>query len=582
MIELDFRDGGALPPDLLRRLDALADRDRDNFNRLIGELSHCRERDIDWWVSNPASRNVHISCLFRQCMQLALVRALLDEGNALRVLVSQPELAGVLRQAGDRVTVVETGRFHARLKQARMHGWNVASSVFHTGSAVVAAKLTRHLRRPRRAGPIRLVDCYVTKDSFDRGVFRDRHFPGLMSVLSDEEREEVYYNPIVYRLRHYLGCFRAMRRDPGNFLVREDFLRWADYRFAFGHWWRIRRLAGRQAEFAGFAIGPLVDRDLRNGRFAQSAVLALLLYRFFRHAGERGLRLSHVLTWYEGRDIDHAIAAAINWTGLPVDVAGFRPLASRFYLSVSPVRHEVQAGVVPRRMAVVGTRFRTEIAAVDRTLETSVAPGLRQSQLPLLPRHREEGAPAVLVLLPLAREMVSRVRQLVVPTETEARDGVRWWIKRHPEMPKAEFETEFGTDLPPGFSFIEGNFQDWLSRASLVAGTATSTLIDAVGTGTPALCLAAGNEPTENPIPPWVDARLWRTCYSLEETRACVQEMLGRGETPVDLDQLQEDLFSPGRPERMGALLGFPPQRPGEPGHIALDEDRRAAVPPLR
>lgn len=557
-VELDFTTGGTLAPTLLRRLDTIAAREVETFNRFVAGLCVGRERDIDWWVTRPASRNVHLSPLFRWCMQLSLVRSLLEEGRHLSIRVDVPEFAAVLRSAaGCTVEVPARGALLWRLKRLRAHAWNLGSCIFHAVSAATAARLTRHLARKPVSGPLVLLDCFVTRESFSGGPFRDRHFPGVVAALSAEERRTVHYLPMFYRVRSYFRTFRALRQDPANFLVREDHLRLVDYLFAAGHWWRVRRHLGHEAQYCGFDVRALVDADLRAGRFARSAFLALLAYRFLTTAERRGLAIARLVNWYEGRDTDHATAAAVNWHRLDIALIAFRPPCSRFYLSVTPEPYEVAAGVVPTTVAVVGCGFAREIAAGNPGLAVVPAPGLRLPRPSAATTPEGEGT-AVLVILPLLGAAIAGIRALIAPTGGMPGASVQWWIKRHPEMPRTEAEALFGS-LPSGYRFVEGDFADWLARAAIVAGVGSSALIEAVATGRAVLCLASGNEPTENPIPPWVDGRLWRIAYSPDDVRAAVTDLLHVDDAPRDRAALRNDLLSPGEPAEMQRILGFGP-----------------------
>ncbi len=112
---LDLCRGGTLQAHLLRRLDEVMLRNTTSFNQLIASLSRGRERNIDWWVCRPATRNNHVSAFFTQCMQLALVRELLNDGHRLTVKVDVPELAKAMSlAAGPRLTVVLAGHWKPR------------------------------------------------------------------------------------------------------------------------------------------------------------------------------------------------------------------------------------------------------------------------------------------------------------------------------------------------------------------------------------------------------------------------------------------------------------------------------------
>src|SRR5690348_14163314 len=107
-IELDLRADGTLPPSLARRLDEITVRDVAAYNQFIADLTRGREHNIDWWVCRPATRNNHVSSLFNQCMQLSLVRSLLQDGARVKVLVDCPELADTFQQEKG-LTVILTG-----------------------------------------------------------------------------------------------------------------------------------------------------------------------------------------------------------------------------------------------------------------------------------------------------------------------------------------------------------------------------------------------------------------------------------------------------------------------------------------
>jgi hypothetical protein len=342
-----------------------------------------------------------------------------------------------------------------------------------------------------------------------------------------------------------------------NFLVPQDRLTWSDHAFAFGHWWRARKFRGLSERFAGVAMDALVRDDLMAGRFARSAISALLTYRFWtRHADPR---IRQIINWYEGQDIDHALAAALRWSGSDVRHVGFRSPCSRFELSVTPAAHEVASGVVPPIMAVVGNRFYEEIRAALPTLRTEPAPGLRYQHLHSVIKKSRQGPTTILVTLPLARSSLAGMRALIAPGSAgSTRHGWRWHIKRHPAMPQPEAERLFGGALPAGFEFVDGDFYDCLKDADIVIGLESSALLEAVALGIPALCLARSNIPTKIPFPTWADRRLWRVCYDAEELSRSIVELLAE-EPSSDLAALREDLLSPATPEKIRSFLGLSP-----------------------
>jgi hypothetical protein len=549
-----------LPADILRRLDAISRKNFQSYNHLLSELTRGREQDIDWWVSRPATRNNHISDVYAQCMQLALVRALTDEGHHLVVKVDTPEMAAALRSTvGNRLILIRTGIWRTRGRRLMNAILGISSSLFHCLAAAAAAGLTRQLARAMPTGPLIVIDTFISDGTVANGQFTDRYYPGLMDALAISDRERCFYLPVFYRMRHYLKTFRALRTGLQNFLFYEDYAGLHDYAFAFGHWWRARKLCGAEARYVGFEIGPLIDADIRAGRFASIVVRALLAYRFHSNAKRRGVTIGHILDWYEGLDLNHAIAAGVNWHGRDTELTGFRSAGPLFYMSCTPAPHEVTCGVVPSTMAVVGTKLAEEIKTLCPNLSIIPGPGLRYRSLRALARNSRVPEGTVLVALPLSRDMAIAVIRVMAQTRALATRPLKHWrIKCHPALPQSEVLDGLGGALPEGMVFVEGDFQTWVTQADIVVGVGSSALMEAVALGVPTLCLAIGNHPTENPIPSWVDSDLSRVVYDAQEAAEAMTQMIAAAAQP-DRDHLHTAMLGIADDLSTRRLLGLDP-----------------------
>jgi len=543
-LEIDLTEGGRLDPAILRKLDECARSALELFDEAIGAASKNHLHDIDWWVSRPGTRNSFVSKLFARCAQILLVQTLLQEGWRLKVYVDDSAMVSALRSIAHPALQVEfaaRARHRARLAVRIMR--DISSSIFHTIFAIAAAKFTRNGRRPLLHRNITALDVFILRDSFSSGTFLNRYYPGLEDALTPDEQFRFVYIPIFYRVRNYFSLFRAMRRSHVNFLPVQDYLKASDYAFAFGHWLRIRKIRTPSSViFSGINIASLIQAELWNGRFAQSTISALLQFRFWQKRVPAAIKT--FVDWYEGQDIDHAAAAAIQWSGKPIEHIAFRPACSRLEISVFPACHEISAGVVPPVMAVTGNGFRREIATCRPSLKTSLAPGFRYAGLTDLNREPNH-VPTILVTLPLAEESVEAVAEFLRPLIGDDRlRSYRWLIKRHPAMPKAEVERLFS--LSSGqFEFVDGVFHLWLRTVNMVIGLESSALLEAISLNIPSLCLASGNVPTVIPFPDWADRHLWRVCYDTNEARLAIVEMLAGASVAPLSSTLKQDLLSP-------------------------------------
>jgi hypothetical protein len=535
---------------MLRRLDELALERRDAFNAMIAKLSKGRERDIDWWVTWTATRNTHVSKLFAQLVQLSLVEELERGGAQLEILTDNGAFARVLNKANSRIV---HRRPHVRGWKTTLH--NIFSSLRNSVAAHVAARLTgREETVPRK--PFLIVEEGINETSFAGSDKIDHYYPALAGQLSPADVETLYTMPVFYRVKSYWKVFALIRASKTPFLVREDYLSLSDYVFAFGHWFRARRFLGNDELFAGFPIGELIDADLREGRFTNAVLQALLSYRFWRNARGRGLQVAKLLDWYEGHDRDHATAAAINWHALSIRHVAYRHMTGPQYLGAIPAQHEVDAGVVPRHFAIVGRRAAAELEENVRGLDVYSVPSLRFARLGEVSRQSRSGPLRLLVLLGLEESFLRSVSAMLTPafTAPELRDVI-WMLRPHPLSPPSIIERAF-PGLPSHARFSTGDFRSDLAQADIVLGIATNALIEALVTGVPVITLASGNTPIENPIPLWIDPRLSRMCYEVCELAPLISAMARQASAQEDDAALRVDLVGDIEAPGLRAALG--------------------------
>jgi hypothetical protein len=303
-------------------------------------------------------------------------------------------------------------------------------------------------------------------------------------------------------------------------------------------------------------VGPLIDADLEAGRFANSAIQALLSYRFWS-AARSDLTIERYIDWYEGHDLDHAVAAAINWHAHAPKLIALRPIAPESYLSVTPAPHEIACGVVSSVWGIVGARAREEIAHDDSQLRVLPAPGLRHLQLRRFGRRQIAGErPAILVLLSQEMDLSSRLLATVGPL-LRSNDSYRWLVKRHPGMPKGEAEAAVAPYTEDG-KLVEGDLYDWLAQAAVVVGMGSNTLIEAAAVGIPVICASSGNEPTELPFCTSFKSSWWSMCYDSSELATLIPQAIAAGAGDLPSYDLREELLGPFDVGAMHTLMFAP------------------------
>ena len=562
-MKLDLSPGAVLDPAHRDSLNAIALEIRQPFNEMVRRLGVAHGDCLDWWVTPLACRNIFACALFSRCCQLLLALRVAEAGGTVReIIVDSPGLAAALEKAlatrglGTSVRV-RRGTLWWRAKLFAGMGYRLAAAGYHACNQILFARIFRPVSRFAPAAPIILIDTFVYRDSFDQD-YRDRHYPGLLECLSDDERQRVFFLPTYHKVRNYPRLFRALRRSPVNFLVKEDLLRLGDYAFALAHPFRLLGLAGNNCDFEGIAIAPLVN-DARYESFASSGSLeGLLRYRLAQRIHEAGIPVALVIDWFENQEIDHGSNAGRRRFMPATLIVGYQGfVVSRHYLCMFPTRDEMRLELIPHRVAVMGDALVNGAREFCPGLEVSVAPAFRFAGL--WRTRKERTGPdefRILVALPLMREESAGILELMTGAAAgfpSAAAGTPWRVrvKAHPS---------FIEPLPRGFESAGGDFDTALDASDVLVSSASSVCVQALARGVPVIVLGSRHGVTLNPIPEGVERELWALCYTAAQLTAVLTRYARRDAATVARHRalgvaLREKYFTPVTRETVRSFL---------------------------
>lgn len=524
-MKLDLSHGAVLEPAHRDSLNAIALEIRPAFNELVCRLGAAHADAIDWWVTPVASRNIFACALFARCCRLLLALRVAESGGPVSaIVVDSPGLAAALEKALARrhpgVSVqVRRGAPWWRVKLYAGMGYRLAAAGFHAFNQILFARIFAPAARLAPRAPIILIDTFVYRDSFDRG-YRDRHYPGLLECLSEEERQRVFFLPAYYKIRNYPRLFRALRASRENFLVKEDFLRPGDYAHALAHPWRSLGFTVDKCDFEGIEVAPLVNESLYESFASSGTIEGLLRYRLAQRIRESGLPVALVVDWFENQEIDHGSNAGFRRFLPDTPIVGYQGfIVSRHYLCMFPTREEMRLGLIPHRVAVMGSALTQGAREFCPGLEVSVAPAFRFAGLWRAGKERIRSEQfRILVALPLMRQESAGMLDLMAsaaggfpPVAAAAPWRIR--VKAHPARVQP---------LPRNFGCVDGDFDDLLDDCDVLVSSASSVCVQALAHGVPVIVLGSRHDVTLNPVPDEVERELWTVCYTAPELTAAL------------------------------------------------------------
>jgi hypothetical protein len=528
---LDLTRTGRLEEGLIVQLNEIAELLRADVVQCIEGVGEGHEDDIDWWVSELASRNTFTSPFFTWCCQALLVDQLLEINEPVEeVLVDSRPLYTVLRQRvkerGADVRVRWSGTAVDRLSWLPRLPWALFRSVLEF-------VLIKALRPPEPWAPreaIVLVDTFVFDGSFsESGEYADRYYEDFGGWVSDEGWQSMYYWPTLHiTLWRTWSVLKALRSSKRSFVLSQDLLTWSDLLYAWLNPWRALSLKPSRTKLTGIDVTPFLRAIWRRSLINPSAIGALLKYRFAMRLRERNIRVRLLIDWFENQSIDKGANLGFRRYHPECMIVGYQGyIIPRHYLAMYPSQQEYDSGVLPHRIAVVGRGFTDDRQEFCPDVDATVAPAFRFSGV-----WREQTCwpdprfTTVLVLLHLTNANSVDVLRAVSGAGSHALPSdLRWWIRPHPASPPLEeLLRQARLELPP-YEIAHGDFTSVLEQSDIVVGNTSSTCLEALTKGVPAAIVAAGNKPAQNPIPSSIPQELWRLCFGPRDVALALRDL---------------------------------------------------------
>jgi hypothetical protein len=539
-----------LTPPQLRLLDRAAAEIRGDFNALIDGLYP--EDGSDLLLHGTLSRSPFVSGLFLDCCRLALVESLLAGEGFDELVVEAGPLADAIesRLLRDGSPARVSRRAGSPLRRLRPFGRlaKAAFRYFRRWAAGFSAP------KPDSSVPLTLLDIFLLEDSCRDGKLRDRYYSGWQEFLAEAERSSVYYLPELPEAGDPGKLIASAVATGERFLFKERYLRASDYFAAMLAPLRGLPGASTPRTFRGFDAAPLIQEDARLNAWNSQTLAGILNRRLVRRLKEAGVALRLVVDWSENQLLDRGLVLGVreNFPGVPVfGYAGY-VIAPARHPYAHPTRRERAARLVPDRLFAVGRGLVDGLKEFCPELDAAAAPAFRFRGVWRERAARPDPAkPTILLALPISPQGALDVLTLAAAATLPAGfENARFAVKAHPALPPDELRRLFPGAWPAALEFVVGNFADLAEAADLLISNTSSVCAEALALGVPVVVAGSSTGLTENPIPAWVPADVWRLAYSPEEMSRAYSDLLTKDPTRLKLyaeigRRVREECFEP-------------------------------------
>jgi len=550
-----------MKPAISKMLDTVAKELRADFVHYCENLGQAYENNIDWWVTDVATRNTIASSLFSNCCRLVLVDRLLNEGHKFNTILVDSrslkrDIEQYLQEHNRAIKVVCQDNKPAGIKDVlkQSNFIRLLYAIWNTFKPLWTARITEEARRDFPIEPLILLDNFIFNNSFINGVFVDRYYPGIEKYLDDIDLKNIYYLPTYYQINNFRRLFKEIRNSNSNFIIKEDFLKLWDYFFAFGFYWRAAKLIKNPEPFKGFNINSMIREQINTNRCASSSFDALLKYRFAYRLKKEGIKVSLLVNWFENQVIDHGLNAGFRRWYPDTLVRGYQcwPL-SPYYLSLFSTEQEYRNRVIPKEIAVMGPGYIDDARQFCSSTKVCTAPALRfihlwQKKLSL--KDNESGKKAIFIALPYTiNETRTIFDYLEIVLEQIPENEWDILIKPHPATSWQSITALWKGKWPERLVFVEGDTGNILNKANLVISMGSSVCLETLARGIPLIVIANPYGITQLYLPPSIPQDMWQLCYTPQEVLDFINQIATLDECTLNVfkqngEYIKEQFFS--------------------------------------
>ena len=540
----------------------------DALNRRYGD-------NLQWWFGAVSSRNIYCSNLFQACCYLEILQELWKDQNRRPKLVVVESLSlarAILKWTVEKdITVDTVCSIKPKLKsflQPVLAFLKWIKFLVILCLQWLAAHFTRKSYEHKNTdlSCSMLFGTTIHNESLSGdSIFTDRYFPYLHEHLLGKQIKKVILPFFCGFCYNYFSIYKRMRLSSANFIIKEDFLRFSDYLSALVYPLKVLRKKIESTPFRGFDLSDIVKHE----QTSISAILGLepmLIYRLILRIKQAGFQPTSILIWYENRPADRALVAGARQVFPKTKITGVQMfLHPPNFLSLYPSESEVEAGLTPD-LLLQTSQYQCNVARYfTKSITCQPAAALRYAHVfnsedtPDL--NAERVTKSILIILPFNIAKAVELLEVIKSVLDQIPNDISILVKTHPDYDTDALVRAFNLhNWPDRFHNCSGSLSEVLNQSSVVISSTSSSMVEAVIKGIPAIFLGGQTLLDQNILfNQAVD--IVTECFSAREVVVAIKKYLDS--SPCKLSQYKEMgktlrniYFTPTNEETMFPFLG--------------------------
>jgi hypothetical protein len=553
MKALDIRKSGSLSIEEAKRFSQLAASISDEYNEFIEDLTFKNNIKGVQYVLQVICRNTYMSKIYDRMCRLSFLEDRLKAGEKYSsVLTDSRSLSGpiefLLNKYNSKAQIIVDEKiFFSFFIPVYLSLRNLYICL----NLWIWPKFFWSKKDP--IDDVYFLDTFIFKDSFDNDSnFKDRYYTNLLEKVDFELKEKIWYVPTLHGFRYpweWIKLLYGVKNSKANILLKENYLKTFDYISAFLNSFTLGSVIKEIPKWRDIDISSIVKEEVFNERGSFSITQSLLIYKFIERVRNKNIKLKGLIDWYENQNIDRALYLGVKEYYPGVKVKGYLGFVPQnYYLGLWPQKFEMDGGVLPDELLVIGDRFIPSINKYLPEMKVSSAPAFRFANPPNL-NQKSHKRNIILLAMPM---IIDEARNIInIASEASKNSNYRWLIKLHPVTSKKSFQKVIPNSLNSAFEYTNCKVSDLLHNTHLLVTSASSVCLEAIVCETPVTIIGNRSGQTINPLSGVIDQKYWSISYSAGDLLNNIAK------TPATFKLESETIFSGVSQKNVKDMMNF-------------------------
>ena len=307
----------------------------------INEIAKNNQKNINWWLSVPASRDERISSLFHKICIFLTLKHSKNTSHELVIITNSRELKKKI------LNEINLSNIQIKLKSdfnVFKKIWILFRELILLNVNLIIIKIKSKNKVTAKLNIIDIFEIEEKKNYSFYGNFLKKNFPKKNYTLVPtflslspikiykifQQKRNLFFKE---KEIHFLDILIILK----NFLLNSFFLK---------------------KNFLNYNFNTLIREEVRIDDNFRSILTAYINYYFFKNLKKKNIEINKVISWFENQIVDKGWSLGLNDFYPNVDFIGYQgaTLHPQFF-NLSLTQTEVEARTVPKKILLIGKKY---------------------------------------------------------------------------------------------------------------------------------------------------------------------------------------------------------------------------------